>query len=318
MTVSERMSNAGLVPVVVLENAADAVPTARALLAGGVDVMEITFRTAAAEDSIRAVAQECDEMVVGAGTVVTLEQCRRAVDAGAQFIVSPGYDDEVGAWCVEHDVTIVPGCVTPTEIMAAMKRGLSVLKFFPAGVYGGLSAMKALSAPFGSIRFVPTGGVNEKNCGEYSAAPFVHAIGGSWVCTKADIAAHNFEKITQLCKAARAAILGFEVGHVGVNCKDDAEAQAVCDKLTDAFSFPAKIGKSSNFSTDAIEVMKGCGRGVNGHIAIRTNKVSMAVAELEKRGYHIIPESVKYKGDRMTLAYLEGDFGGFAVHLVQK
>ena len=128
----------------------------------------------------------------------------------------------------------------------------------------------------------------------------------------------NFEKITQLCKAARAAILGFEVGHVGVNCKDDAEAQAVCDKLTDAFSFPAKIGNSSNFSTDAIEVMKGCGRGVNGHIAIRTNKVSMAVAELEKRGYHIIPESVKYKGDRMTLAYLEGDFGGFAVHLVQK
>lgn len=318
MTVSERMSNAGLVPVVVLENAADAVPAARALLAGGVDVMEITFRTAAAEDSIRAVAQECDEMVVGAGTVVTLEQCRRAVDAGAQFIVSPGYDDEVVAWCVEHDVTIVPGCVTPTEIMAAMKRGLSVLKFFPAGVYGGLSAMKALSAPFGSIRFVPTGGVNEKNCGEYSAAPFVHAIGGSWVCTKADIAAHNFEKITQLCKAARAAILGFEVGHVGVNCKDDTEAQAVCDKLTDAFSFPAKIGNSSNFSTDAIEVMKGCGRGVNGHIAIRTNKVSMAVAELEKRGYHIIPESVKYKGDRMTLAYLEGDFGGFAVHLVQK
>ena len=116
--------------------------------------------------------------------------------------------------------------------------------------------------------------MNEKNCGEHSAAPFVHAIGGSWVCTKADIAAHNFEKITQLCKAARAAILGFEVGHVGVNCKDDAEAQAVCDKLTDAFSFPAEIGNSSNFSTDAIEVMKGCGRGVNGHIAIRTNKVS--------------------------------------------
>lgn len=169
MTVSERMSNAGLVPVVVLENAADAVPTARALLAGGVDVMEITFRTAAAEDSIRAVAQECGEMVVGAGTVVTLEQCRRAVDAGAQFIVSPGYDDEVVAWCVEHDVTIVPGCVTPTEIMAAMKRGLSVLKFFPAGVYGGLSAMKALSAPFGSIRFVPTGGVNEKTAA--STAP---------------------------------------------------------------------------------------------------------------------------------------------------
>ena len=318
MNVSERLARSAVVPVVVLDDAKDAVATAKALLAGGVDVMEITFRTAAAADSIKAVAESCPDMLVGAGTVITLEQCKKAVECGAKFIVSPGFDEAVVRWCVENGIAVTPGCVTPTEIMAAMKRGLSVLKFFPAGVYGGLSAMKALSAPFGSIRFVPTGGVNEKNCGEYSAAPFVHAIGGSWVCTKADIAAHNFEKITQLCKAARAAILGFEVGHVGVNCKDDAEAQAVCDKLTDAFSFPAKIGNSSNFSTDAIEVMKGCGRGVNGHIAIRTNKVSMAVAELEKRGYHIIPESVKYKGDRMTLAYLEGDFGGFAVHLVQK
>ena len=220
MTVSERMSNAGLVPGGGLENAADAVPTARALLAGGVDVMEITFRTAAAEDSIRAVAQECDEMVVGAGTVVTLEQCRRAVDAGAQFIVSPGYDDEVVAWCVEHDVTIVPGCVTPTEIMAAMKLGLNVVKFFPAGVYGGLSAMKALSGPFGGIKFIPTGGVNTQNIGEFIAAPFIHAVGGSWVCPKADIAAGNFEKITELCKQARSAALGFEVAHIGVYLVD--------------------------------------------------------------------------------------------------
>ena len=318
MTISERMSNAGIVPVVVLENAADAVPAAKALLAGGVDVMEITFRTAAAEASIRAVAEACPDMAVGAGTVISMEQCLRAVEAGAQFIVSPGYDDEVAAWCVAHGVTIVPGCVTPTEIMAARKRGLSVLKFFPAGVYGGLSAMKALSAPFDAVRFVPTGGVNEKNCGEYSAAPFVHTIGGSWVCTKADISAHNFEKITQLCRAAREAILGFEVAHIGINCKDAAQAQAVGDKLTDAFGFPAKAGRSSIFSTDAIEVMKSCGRGANGHIAIRTNKVSMAIAELETRGYHVVPESVKYTGSRPTAAYLEDDFGGFAVHLLQK
>ena len=256
MTVSERMSNAGLVPVVVLENAADAVPTARALLAGGVDVMEITFRTAAAEDSIRAVAQECDEMVVGAGTVVTLEQCRRAVDAGAQFIVSPGYDDEVVAWCVEHDVTIVPGCVTPTEIMAAMKLGLKVVKFFPAGVYGGLSAMKALSGPFGGIKFIPTGGVNGQNIGEFIAAPFIHAVGGSWVCPKADVAAGNFEKITKLCKEARAAALGFEVAHVGVNCEDAAAASAVCEKLNEAFDLPVKDGSSSMFASSGIEVMK--------------------------------------------------------------
>lgn len=205
MEVLDRLARAGIVPVVVLEDAKDAVATAEALLAGGVDVMEITFRTAAAADSIRAVAEQCPDMLVGAGTVITLEQCRRAVECGAKFIVAPGFDEEVVRWCVEHQVPVTPGCVTPTEIMAAMKLGLRVVKFFPAGVYGGLSAMKALSGPFGGIKFIPTGGVNGQNIGEFLAAPFVHAVGGSWVCPKADITAGSFEKITDLCRQARAA-----------------------------------------------------------------------------------------------------------------
>lgn len=205
MEVLDRLARAGVVPVVVLEDAKDAVATAEALLAGGVDVMEITFRTAAAADSIRAVAKQCPDMLVGAGTVITLEQCRQAVECGAKFIVAPGFDEEVVRWCVEHQVPVTPGCVTPTEIMAAMKLGLRVVKFFPAGVYGGLSAMKALSGPFGGIRFIPTGGVNGQNIGEFLAAPFVHAVGGSWVCPKAEISAGNFEKITELCRQARAA-----------------------------------------------------------------------------------------------------------------
>ena len=240
MDTLKRLSDAGLVPVVVIEDAADAVPTAKALLAGGIDVMEITFRTAAAKDSIVAVAEACPEMLVGAGTVITLEQCRAAVEAGANFVVSPGFDEEVVAWCVEHGVTVTPGCVTPTEIMAGLKHGLKVLKFFPANVYGGLSAMKALSGPFGSIKFIPTGGVNAQNCGEYAAAPFVHAIVGSWVCTKGDIASHNFEKITALCQEARAAILGFEVAHVGINCGDEAASGEVCRTLSAAFGFSWK------------------------------------------------------------------------------
>ena len=210
MTALERLYNAALVPVVVLDDAADAVPTAKALLAGGVDVMEITFRTAAAADSIAAVAKECPDMLVGAGTVITLEQCKKAVACGAKFIVSPGYSEEVVSWCVENDIAITPGCVTPTEIMAAMSHGLKVVKFFPANVYGGLSAMKALSGPFGGIKFIPTGGVNDKNLAEYISAPFIHAVGGSWLCAKADIAAHNFDKITSLCKEARRTALGFE------------------------------------------------------------------------------------------------------------
>ena len=203
MTALDRLHNAAVVPVVVLDDAADAVPTAKALLAGGVDVMEITFRTAAAAASIEAVARECPEMFVGAGTVITLDQCRDAVARGAKFIVSPGFNKEVVTWCIAHDIGVTPGCVTPTEIMEAMACGLKVVKFFPANVYGGLTAMKALSGPFGGVKFIPTGGVNEKNLGEYLSAPFIHAVGGSWLCAKVDIAAHNFEKITALCREAR-------------------------------------------------------------------------------------------------------------------
>ena len=206
MDVTTRLARAGVVPVVVLEHAKDAVPTAKAMAAGGIDVMEITFRTAAAADSIRAVSENCPEMLVGAGTVITLEQCKKAVASGARFIVAPGFDEEVVRWCVENNVPVTPGCVTPTEIMAAMKLGLKVVKFFPAGVYGGLSAMKALSGPFGGIKFIPTGGVNAQNLAEYISAPFIHAVGGSWVCPKADISAGNFEKITALCREAHATV----------------------------------------------------------------------------------------------------------------
>ena len=206
MKVLDRLHGCGVVPVVVLDDVKDAVATAKALLAGGVDVMEITFRTAAAADSIKAVAESCSDKLVGAVTVITLEQCKKAVGCGAKFIVSPGFDEEVVRWCVENGIAVTPGCATPSEIMAAMKLGLTVVKFFPAGVYGGLSAMKALSGPFGGIKFIPTGGVNSHNIGEFIAAPFIHAVGGSWVCPKADIAAGNFERITELCKQARTAI----------------------------------------------------------------------------------------------------------------
>ena len=313
-----RLSAAAVVPVVVLDDAKDAVATAKALLAGGVDVMEITFRTAAAADSIKAVAENCRDMLVGAGTVITLEQCKQAVECGAKFIVSPGFDEEVVRWCVENGIAVTPGCVTPSEIMAAMKLGLTVVKFFPAGVYGGLSAMKALSGPFGGIKFIPTGGVNGQNIGEFIAAPFIHAVGGSWVCPKADISAGNFEKITELCKQARSAALGFEVAHIGLNCEDAEVASAVCEKLNEAFALTVKDGNSSMFASGGIEVMKSMYLGKNGHIAIRTNSVPLAIAELAKKGFVCDMTTAKYKGGRMVAVYLKDEIGGFAVHLLQK
>lgn len=313
-----RLAAAGVVPVVVIENAKDAVPAAKALSDGGIDVMEITFRTAAAPEAIKNVAESCPDMLVGAGTVINLEQCKKAVECGAQFIVSPGFDRDTVKWCVEHDIAVTPGCVTPTEIMEAIGLGLKVVKFFPANVYGGLTAMKSLSGPFGNIKFIPTGGVNAGNLGEYISAPFIHAVGGSWVCAKKDISEGNFEKITKLCKEARETALGFEVAHVGINCDDADASMDVCEELKKAFGFAIKEGNSSNFSTGNIEVMKTNYLGKNGHLAIRTNKIEAAVAELEKRGYEADMETAKYKGERMIAVYLKKEFGGFAVHLLQK
>ena len=208
MDVLERLANSIVVPVVVLDKAEDAIPTAKAMAAGGVDTMEITFRTACAPEAIKAVAENCPEVLVGAGTILNLEQAKLAVEMGAKFIVSPGFSDEVVGWCVENGIPVAPGGVTPTEIMAALKHGLKMVKFFRANVYGGLNAMKNLAAPFVGVKFLPTGGVNAANIKEYVDAPFIHAVGGSWVCPKADIAAGNWEKITQLCLEARKAAKG--------------------------------------------------------------------------------------------------------------
>lgn len=318
MDVLQRISNCGVVPVVVLDNKDTAVPTAAAMLTGGIDVMEITFRTAAAPDCIKIVSEQCPDMLVGAGTVISVEQCKQAVALGAKFIVCPGFDETIVRWCVDNHVPVIPGCVTPSEIMKAISYGLNVVKFFPSGVYGGLSAMKNLSAPFGGIKFMPTGGVNDSNLAEYISAPFVHAVGGSWICQKADIAAGNYDKITKRCSQARKLVLGFEVAHIGINCDDAESSMAICEKLNAAFGFEVKEGNSSNFATASIEVMKLNYLGAKGHIAIGTNSISAAVAELESRGFSVNLDTAKYKGNRMVAVYLKESIAGFAIHLLQK
>ncbi len=197
-----RFQSSGVVPVVVIENEKDALAASEALLSGGIGVMEITLRTSAALASINAISRGAPEVFLGAGTVLTLEACKASVDHGARFIVSPGFRADMVKWCVNQGVPVLPGCVTPTEIMAAMDLGLSVFKYFPANLYGGLKGMQALSAPFTGVRFIPTGGVNGENLREYLSAPYILAVGGSWLCAKADISAGNFKKIAALAKEA--------------------------------------------------------------------------------------------------------------------
>lgn len=198
MTFFEKVEKTGIVPVVVLERVEDSVPLAKALLKGGIDLMEITFRTECAAECISVISKEVPDMTVGAGTIINIEQAVRAVESGAEFIVSPGLDVGVVAWANERDVPVIPGAVTPSEIMKALSLGLNILKFFPADVFGGIKAIKALSAPFGQVRFLPTGGVSESNLAEFAGNKSVVAVGGSWVCKKADIMNQEWDKITEL------------------------------------------------------------------------------------------------------------------------
>lgn len=202
MLTVEQVAACGVVPVVVLEDAEQAVPTAKALLKGGITAMEITFRTAAARDSIAKVAAEVPEITVGAGTVVNVEQLHQAVEAGAKFIVSPGTDEAIVAEACRMGVPMMPGVVTPSEIMVGLKHGIRVFKFFPAETFGGLKTIKALSGPFPQIKFIPTGGVNQANAPEYFKNPKILAVGGSWMVTKDMVAAGDFDGITEKSAAA--------------------------------------------------------------------------------------------------------------------
>ena len=200
----EQVAACGVVPVVVLDEAEQAVPTAKALLAGGINAMEITFRTSAAKASIAKVAAEVPEMIVGAGTVINVEQLHDALDAGAKFIVSPGTSEEVIAEAVKLNVPVAPGVVTPSEIMIGLKYGLKVFKFFPAESYGGLKTIKALCGPFPQIRFIPTGGINQNNAQAYFENPKILAVGGSWMVTKDMVVSGDFAGITEKSAAATA------------------------------------------------------------------------------------------------------------------
>lgn len=186
-----------LIPVVVLDSADDAIPTAEALLAGGLHTAEITFRTPCAAEAIARISASCKGLLVGAGTVLDVRQCQAAAEAGAKFIVSPGFDTEVAAYCAQIGLPYLPGCVTPTEIIAARKAGLSVVKFFPASVYGGLAAIKAIAAAFPEMSFLPTGGVNEENMLEYLSFGKVVAVGGSWMM-KGDIRAKTASAVAKI------------------------------------------------------------------------------------------------------------------------
>lgn len=316
--VLEKIQKIGIVPVVVLDDVKDAKPLAQALCRGGLPCAEVTFRTEAAEESIRIMAEEFPEMLIGAGTVLTIEQVDRAVAAGAKFIVSPGLNPKVVKYCVERGIPITPGTSSPSDIEQAIELGLEVVKFFPAEACGGLNMIKSMAAPYTKMMFMPTGGINAKNLNSYLAFSKILACGGSWMVSKDLIAEGKFNEIEDLTREAVMTMLGFELKHVGINCQEESEADRVADRFSSLFGYKKKVGNSSIFAGSIVEAMKTPYLGKNGHIAIGTNHVLRAVNYLESQGVEFDMETAKYKGGQMIAIYLKEEIGGFAVHLVQK
>ena len=314
----EQLGTYGIVPVVVLQDAAKAEPLAEALCKGGLACAEVTFRTDAAEESLRIMSEKFPEMLVGAGTVLTTEQADRAVKAGAKFIVSPGLNPEVVKWCQAHEVPVIPGIVTPTEMAQAIGLGLTMVKFFPAEAAGGLNMIKSMAAPYTNMKFMPTGGINAKNINSYLAFPKILACGGSWMVKGDLVAAGEFDKITELTKEAVMTMLGFELKHIGINCENEEEAEKTAGTFASLFGFEKKSGNSSVFAGSAVEAMKSPYLGAKGHIAVGTNSVDRAVNYLESQGVEFNMDSAKYKDGKLTAIYLKEEVAGFAVHLVQK
>ncbi|MBR5944037.1 MAG: bifunctional 4-hydroxy-2-oxoglutarate aldolase/2-dehydro-3-deoxy-phosphogluconate aldolase [Lachnospiraceae bacterium] len=317
--VLEEIGKIGIVPVIALEDVKDAKPLAKALCDGGLPCAEVTFRTAAAEESIRIIANEFPEMLVGAGTVLTTEQVDKAVNAGAKFIVSPGLNPEVVKYCVDKDIPVCPGCSNPSDIEQAIALGLDTVKFFPAEAAGGLAMIKAMSAPYTNMKFMPTGGINANNLNEYLGFKKIIACGGSWMVKSDLIKAGEFNKITALTREAVDKMLGFELRHIGINSEDEKSAEKTADDFCKIFGFEKDDRAKSVFAGPGLEIMKMQGRGRFGHIAIATNSVERAVYHLTNRGCEFDYDSATYDNDgKMKFIYIKEDMGGFGVHLVNK
>ena len=318
MDVLKTLSNIGIVPVIAIDDADRAVDLVKALEKGGLPAAEITFRTAAGQEAIKRVAKECPEILVGAGTVLTARQCDEAIEAGAKFIVAPGYFDEVVDHCLERGIPVLPGCATPSEMTKAVNAGLKTVKFFPAEASGGVAYLKSI-APVFPLNFMPTGGVNTANLLSYLTFDRIASVGGTWMVKKDLINEGRFEEITAITKEAVKTMLGFELRHVGINCKNAEEAERTAKTIAALFGFEYKPGNSSDFAGSAVECMKSPYLGTNGHIAIGTNSVDRAVYHLGLQGVEFDESTRKTDPKGKTKAiYLKGEFGGFAVHLVQK
>ncbi|MDO4741740.1 MAG: bifunctional 4-hydroxy-2-oxoglutarate aldolase/2-dehydro-3-deoxy-phosphogluconate aldolase [Eubacteriales bacterium] len=314
----QRFMLGGVVPVIRIDDPETAVPLADALRRGGLNGIEVTVRNDTALEAIRRIRAAFPDMAVGAGTIMNVQQAQEALQAGVDFIVAPGLDEETVRFCTERNIPIVPGCVTPSEVQKAVNLGLTTVKFFPADMNGGVKGVQQLHGPFGKVKFVPTCGIDYSNLPEYLRHEAVIAVGGSFMAKADVIAAHDWDAIAANCRRAVQLALGFELAHVGLNCASEAEALSVAALFESLFGLPVKNGNSSVFSGKAVEMMKSPYRGEKGHIGFYANSAERAYAYFQSRGVAIAEETVKRDKKGLIAFYLEQEIGGFAVHIVRR
>lgn len=313
----ETIEQVGLLPLVNVNDPNKAVPIANALAKGGVPVVEVTLRDKTALESLANIRKACPDVLVGAGTVKSAEQAAAALDAGANFIVSPGINPATIKFCQEKGVAIIPGATTATELEIGCSFGLNVFKFFPADIAGGLTAIKAFRGPFSDVRFVPTGGISFDNMKEYMENPAIFAVGGSFMTPKAAVESNDWDALTNVAERAVEISLGFAMGHVGINCNSDDEANATACWFDERFGLKPREIDISFFAGKAVEAMKKPSFGQNGHIGIACNSIKRAIYHLERRGLKFRFFKKNPEG-KILAAYIEDEVGGFAVHICGK
>lgn len=311
----KKLSLYGAIPLISIKNAEQAAPLARALSRGGIPCIEVTFRTAAAEESIRNISKECPNVLVGAGTVLKKEQVDRAVDAGAKFIVSPGFNPEIVKYCISKNITIIPGCATGGEMERAMELGIDAVKFFPAEASGGVAYLKAVSGPYKGLSFMATGGVDKSNLKSYLALDSVFACGGSFLAPSALLDKGDYDGIERIARETMREVLDLKIKHVGINC--DGEAEDVAQKLCALFGVSPDDRGGAIFAGSLFEVLKKPYLGRHGHIAVGTASPERARAYLERAGFEFDEETATYDDrGRLKVVYAKGEIGGFAFHLI--
>lgn len=317
MEILKRIKNIGLVPVIKIDDLEDALPLVKALCEGGLPVAEITFRTDLAKDAMMIIAKECPEMLVGAGTVLTTTQVDDAIEAGAKFIVSPGLNPKIVQYCQSKCIDIIPGCSNASDIEKALELGLTTVKFFPAEQLGGLKMIKALSAPYTKISFMPTGGINADNISEYIQHEKIVACGGTWMIDTKALKEKNYAHIKDLTEQAVLSMLGLELKHVAVNANTET-SKAIAEMFACILGCKSRETNKGYFAGASIEIMND-GVGVHGHIAVGTTSVDRAKNYLECKGFKFDESTVEYndKGE-MKFIYLKEEVNGFKIHLLRK